>query len=568
MAEKNIVTIDSSNNTLRLDSGLRAAAFGKIRMQKENGMVAVVRADGQVSFEDWSFEGPERLGESEADGIVCYSGHFSGATLLTLLDSGVEAACRASRTVCMALTAAISQAVELTPVGAGGIIVDERDGESRVLFLPAALFEQAAKNHGESAYAVVQGAYLHKGLTSVSALAFTRAAIVYRALSGTDAFSATDSTLRQADMFDCNFVPLELAVQHISRKTALAVNACLSMQADLRILPGEKRSLAKKQAEIQAQRTMALDAFENGDVLEALAGFVQGREAEESPDFAEMRRAWLLRQAGKIKRRRFLRRNRTQLIAGVCAAAAVAWGAASFVQENETLATSIGLTSAQTVETLYTGIHKTDVTVVKEVSSGLTNLMTIVSGVYVTNKQRLAMDQQNGTVSPAEWLFFKNTSNFWIYGLTQFTLDGEAADASFDYPRRLDKNVPLTEEAGRVLKKGDSAEHTVRYNLVHTDSSEQIFIDEVTDVVTLTWKGKRWLVTGIESSSSQKSVRVKQFRQDYAASLETSGGDVAEAVASLRSSYSWLPTDAELLSGARTMVETYNNSAAAAFMTK
>ena len=106
------------------------------------------------------------------------------------------------------------------------------------------------------------------------------------------------------------------------------------------------------------------------------------------------------------------------------------------------------------MQTLLTGIHKADVTIIQEIAKGqeAKSLIQQVSGFYVTNKQRLAMDEKDGTLTPAGWLFFRGTTDFWQYGITNLTIDGIQTSSNFDYPKRKDKKIPLKEENGKTIK--------------------------------------------------------------------------------------------------------------------
>ena len=586
------------NGELLLDSGLSEAAFGKIHTRKETGVVATVAASG-VTFAPWQFATTRVAAGASGgkDGHVFCSGSVAPAfrTLSALLACDGEQARQAAYAVCTALTAAISalsssdandgapNAAVLSEaafgaVGAGGILVlpgaDGGDGGAdgtRVLFLPAEQFERAVCNQSDGVYTALQGGYVKKGLEGVAALAFTRAAIAYRALSGTLPYAETDAALRQTDMYDCNFLPLSLAVGGISPSVAAAVDAGLQMQADPRVVPGEKRAMAKKVAAVAAQRTDAITRFVSANVAGALRSqSATAASAADGAALAARRAEWEKRQRSRIARRRFFRRNRTMLAAMAGVAAVVVAVVISFYRTNQNLPTSTGLTSRQTVETLYTGVQRSDVTIVREVTHGkqLENLLSIVSGVFVTAKQREGMaGQGNPTVTPAEWLFFKNEGTVWVYGLTQFTIDNTAATADFAFPHRRNKPVPLITEEGRTLGEGDSTQHIARYYRVHSDSTNALAIEAFTDTVTLTWRNGRWLVTDLQSTADERTVPPKELRTAYAAALADSADDVAAAVQQLRKRYDWLPTDAELADGARTAAETYYLAAASAYRT-
>ena len=565
MLEKNaalyeIVSINADE--VLLDSGLSSAAFGKLRIKPEHGMLVHngARATGVPAIEPWSFTTTKIAADSTGNADrVYYAGQFaSGAcTLHSQLVAGGKRAQAAAVAACTALSTLIAYYAErgtdvangvplFSSIGAGGIIVRlgaDGNADSDVLFLPSEQFERAVCNQSDGVYTALQGGYIKKGLEGISALAFTRAAIAYRALSGTLAYGEPNAALRQTDMYDCNFVPLELRLP-VAEPVAAAIDAALCMQADMRIVPGEKRAMARKQAAIAAQRADAINRFESANVFAALTAAPCAEDAA----LAERRARWQHKQQRVIARRRFLRCYKNVLIA--CAVCAVLVGGIgrSVYRGNMTLATSKGLPSRETVETLYTGIHHSDVNVVREVTYGkkMANLLSVVSGIFVTAKERESRGAGNTTLSPAEWLFFKGEGTFWLYGLTQFAVDGIAADTSFAYPQRKDRPEPLSAEANLALTDGETTQHIVTYYRIYSDSSNLINIEEMSDTVTLTWRKNRWLVTSCENITNESTVKLKDVRDAYAAALEATDGDIAQAVGILRARFAWLPTDAEL----------------------
>lgn len=627
--------ISLSDDTVRLATGLSSGAFGKIRMPNESGAVAVIADDGVVTFTPWSFT----TTQVSDDDMVLQCGTFaSPARTLSALfaaagdtarPASAARALKATVAVCTALSAAIARcgmdgaasnyATDCPlrgTIGAGGIIVN--DDCTCVLFLPAEHFERAVSNYGADVYTALQGSFVKKGLEGAAALAFTRAAVVYRVLAGKNAYAAQDAALRQTDMYDSNFLPLSLAVRDVAPAVASAVDAGLQMQADLRIVPGEKRALSKKQAAIRAQRATAMEQFVCAAVLAALtaqakrleavgaaaeAAVVDGAmpatdatttlrgdatsaviaderavpgvthgSATVSPDeasFVQRRAEWQRRQRSVIARRRFLRRNRSLLIGMLIVGVGIAFVVISFWRDNRSLATSRGLSSRQTVETLYTGIQQSNVNVVRAVTHGkrLNNLLSIVSGVFVTAKQREGMAGQGTlTLTPAEWLFFKNERSFWLYGLTQFAVDGEDASTSFAYPTRRDKPAPLAEEDGAALSDGSTTQHTATYYRVHSDVPGKLVVEAMTDRITLTWRRNRWLVTDFDGTAEERTVALKELREAYAAALSATDGDIVQSLAHLRAQYDWLPTDAELTAAAYALVRRYGLAAARAYV--
>ena len=89
----------------------------------------------------------------------------------------------------------------------------------------------------------------------------------------------------------------------------------------------------------------------------------------------------------------------------------------------------------------------------------------------------------------------------------------------------------------------------------------------MSDTVTLTWRKNRWLVTSCENITNESTVKLKDVRDAYAAALEATDGDIAQAVGILRARFAWLPTDAELACAAESVHKyRYASDAARVYM--
>lgn len=543
-----IVSIDAHQITL--SSSLDAAAFGKVnptRLLDDCGWLATipVPADADaVTFAEWRFDGTQ----TDGDGIALFAGISpgDGKTLRRLFaeDTDGEAA-RAAAATCTALSAAIAQGIAMEAVGAEGIAVFAQETRTQVLFLPAELFGRCANNASEHA-AADAGKYVHKGLFGRESLLFTRAVIAYRALCGTLPYQEPDVSKRQADIFDGKFVPVALMRADIDATLAQAIDSGLRVSAQPRVVPGERRYVDEKAAEHRAAIIAAAERF-------SPAAFAAACETApvQTDALAQQRQAFVRKQTATVRRRRFFRRNRNTLLVTATALVLAVWAITSFERENRGLATSKGLTSWETTQALYATIHQANVPHLQEIAKGkkTKNLRQIVSGFYVTNRSRYAMSQDEATVSPAEWLFLKNKTNFWQYGLTHLRIDGTDADSSFTYPVRADKPQPLAAEADVPRKNGTTARHTATYYLVNNDGSARISTNKVTDTVTLTWRHGRWLVTDIASKSKGGFVFTKDFYAAYQAALDATDGDIEQTADILRATYEWIPTTEEIRAG-------------------
>ncbi len=574
--------INIEENTVLLRSFLEEQTFARTDLSKimnENGTLACVKSSGVVEFSPWQFNVTKVLDDKTvAFEGSCFAGKTLSQTFFEL--NQTDSAFAKEKIVC--IFKVLDKLIEETeksqqgegssfilPGPEGIIISDKNDDESfKVLLLPGNLFERCAQNSTQ--YAEFQGPFIHRGLEGLESLIFTRASLAYTAVTKTKAFSKKKLEERQADITDSNFIPVEYSVNGIDPDLAQAINSGLCVKNKKRIIPGERRFINEKE-ENNRKQTLNSALKLNSTLIEKFFNSPVEANKNSKPDevFESEKTAFLKKQMRQIKIKRFYARNSKRIWGTAIAVVLAVSVALNFNRENKKLATSLGLTSTQTVQTLFNGIHTADVTVIQEIAKGKDskNLIQTVSGFFVTNKQRLAMDERDGTLSPAQWLFFKGQTDFWQYGITDFKIDGQESITTFNYPRRQDKPVPLTEENGKLLKKGDEVKHTVSYNLVYNEGESVITVYKTTEEVTLRWNGKRWIVRSIKGTgkTSSNGYSVKKYKADYIEALETCSGDVKKATEILRQKYSFVPTEQNLRDAVPFMIEKYNNSAAKDF---
>ena len=587
---ENFILADINNNcvnieekTILLRSFLEEQTFARTDLSKimnENGILALVKDSGDVELLPWQFNVTKVLG----DKTVAFEGSaFNGKTLASTFVELKQTDSPSAKEKIVCVFKVLDKLMEeiensnhdkestnsILP-GPEGIIVSDKieDGSFKVLLLPGNLFERCAQNSAD--YAEFQGSFIHRGLEGLESIVFTRASLAYTAVTGTKAFSKTKLEERQADITDLNFIPVEYEVNGIEEELAHAIDSGLSVKNKKRIIPGERRFINEKE-ENNRKETLKSALKLNSTLIKNFfnSDKTQNKNSKPQELFNAERNSFLKKQAKQIKIKRFYARN-SKRIWGSAAAIILALSVAfNFNRENKKLATSLGLTSTQTVQALFAGIHSADVTVIQEIAKGKDSkaLVQTVSGFFVTNKQRLAMDERDGTLSPAQWLFFKGQTEFWQYGITNLKIDGQESVTTFSYPRRQDKPVPLTEENGKTLKKGDETKHTVSYNLVYNEGESVITVYKTTEEVTLRWNGKRWIVRSIKGTgkTSSNGYSVKKYKADYIEALEKCSGDVKQAAGILRQKYSFTPTEQDLRDAVPFMIEKYNNSAAKDF---
>jgi hypothetical protein len=532
-----------TDDVIQLSSSLKEANFGRTDLGNsidEKGYVITVNDDLSIGCEEWAFTNTKIAD----DGIVYFEGKtpfsFTGTTLFNLLEQNDDAAKKAKKDSMLAITYLLKE--EKAFGGAMGILYSEVDSKSRIIALPANLFERCARNSSE--YGQNQGIFVNRALTGQKASLFTRSVIAYKALSGAYPFTETDLEKRQNDITDFNFIPLQYMVSGIDIELADSINAGLKTvnpvkERRTKKLKSEDRALIQIEQNLNRAKSFSVKAF-----VEQLQKNPPSPDAE----FNRKRDEFTRKQKRRIKTKRFLARNKNRII-GTAAALVIAVNVIhSFNKTNGLLATSLGLTAEETARTFYTGIHKADVPLLQEIAKGskMKNVINITAGFYVTNKQRVIMDEKEGTLSPVEFLRKKGETDYWQYGISGLTLDGTPYPAAFEYPRRNDKKAPLKTENGEKLIKGQTKQIQASYNLIHYDGANVIAVNKVTETLTLKWNGKRWIVRDVEGKSRNSLWKVKSYKADITGALEESGGDLVKACDILRLKYDFIPRADEL----------------------
>ena len=565
----NIVQITA--DSLTLSSALSQDSFAKthlIDLLAKKSLLVHIK-NGSVTSEDYSFTGT-KAGEN---GITLFEGKpIQGKTLSNILALPLEERAEndtfALASFSRAVDFLLKQEEPIASVGAGGIIVQANKvaGTADILFLNAEIFEICAQNHKEH-YANLQGKYLYKGLDNRSALAFTRAVVAYTALTAHFPFENNDTTKRQEDIFDSNFIPLELWDSSVKKKLAESIHASLSLQIKTEIRAG-KRSIVDAKAEAKRKKLLkTAENFDSADFeteLERISHEKQGEKSEEA-HLSEKRAEFIKKTARTLSVKRFFRRNKNRILAALAAAFVISWFISGFVRENAKLVTTTGLTSTQATHALYTMIHRADVPNVQEIVQGkdTKDLITKVSGYFVSVKQRLEVSPDNGSLPPAQWLFYRRESKSWMFGITNLTIDGETFKIESNSPARKDKPLPVSEEKGKPLTKGDEVTHSVSYNFVH-QAEAKFYIERMSDTVTLRWTGKQWRVVKIEGNAKVESVKAKTFVEEYYSLAETSS--VRAALETLRETYDWLPHEEDMRDAAEFLNSEYGSVEAEKFL--
>lgn len=575
----NIVKI--TENSLFLSSGLPQNSFAKTDMEKllnERSIILHITKDTIIS-EFYTFDGT-RVGEND---ITLFEGKaFSGEFLSEILEKkdfdaiDLLSLANFGRGVDYILqNQALFEGADFA-VGGNGIIINSDSDSSHILFLSARLFDACAQNH-RSDYSEIQGKYLYKGLDYDQQLCFLRGTVAYKALTGHYPFENTNTSARQEDIFDGNFIPLALWKPEIEKNLAQAIESSLKAKITQTVMAGKKnitdvKAENKKQSLLKEAKNFAPAVFKAE--LE--------KKSEDNALLAQKRQDFTAKMQKYLKVKRFLRRNKSRILVAMAVILFASWGADSMIKQSGKLLTTKGMTSVEATQAYYSMIHRMDVPGLQEVIKGrkTKDLFAKISAYYVASKQRLQVHPDNGTVTPAKWFFYKKASKNWMFGITKLKIDGKDYAADKKYPIRSDKPFPLTEENGRILQEGDEVSHTAEYYLVE-QAEKKIYVQKITDVVTLRYTGKRWRVVGADGKANVSDVKATDFAKEFyeltGKDIETqedmlqpkvepeqdlreqSASKIREAIEILRQKYDWIPDEEDMTFAAEFLFNEYGS---------
>ena len=490
--------IKSENKKLWLNSNLNEMMFGKTKFSlllEETGILAEKQPDGTWNkFSPWKFEEIKTINEK-----VYFCGDFCGASLLRIIETeGVDSqkAEDALFSVCEIYSNAIKQNVKIPCNGAAGIIINSE--EEKILFVPEKTFDRSAANLGKTLYNYFQNDWRDYIATGNSAVSFALGTIAYFSVAKKLPYSEENDK----KLSDRNFIPIEHEINGILKKEIF-----------------DHESIRHKIPESEFEKKS--EKFKN-------------------------------EQNSRLKRQRFVRKNRAIAAAIFCAAFFVAIAAASIISENSKKPSAIGLDSTQVTEVFYKGIHTMDTDLMLCAAKNCPEAQGYISKVpqiYITTQMKSAYNFDSGISTPENWFFFEPDStksySHYIYGITNFCIDGENSALDIKVPTK--KNHPArkvyAEDGSKTkIEKMSDATHKVKYFLVHNQDN-LIEVEEFTTAVTLRFSGKAWEITKLDQTSSSEYFSPIQVSLDFKQALLEHNKNEIEAINSLRKKYPWLPTE-------------------------
>ncbi len=539
----------SEDDTIFIKTSLTPDEAAKSHLQ--NKLTAKgFRADfinGSWNFNFWSFENT-----TEQNNKIFFTGKgFSGTTLAAIIRSFDTKTpdvrplvYLASSKVCHALNDALKQNIDIPLNGAEGIFISE--DLNSIIFFPEEIFKSCIQNLNEEARLELDELYKNSYLSKSDGIKFVQAAIAYKILTGNFPYTNSSIEQRNEDILDKNYRSIKNTVWALDSKLQEAIDSALQKNSNSKEKSKNEFPVKSFYRELGLTENGELSA--NGELLPVIR-----KSSVSQDDFLRESEKEEKSRIKKLNLKRNLKKNKSKIIITISALCTAIFVSLTYSISQMSKPTTTGLTSMQTIEMFYSAFNMLDVDAEQQSStrsSGSKNV-NIISNIYVSSKTRSMYEPLKETLPPALWLLKNNEQKAYMFGLTQFTVDGIKQSIFFKGPQKKFSGKKLTEQEGLVLKKGQKENHTAHFYFVSSDAEGFVNIMEETDKITLTFNGNRWLISELESSTSEiTELSLKEFITTYKEFFYDTENSVLENANNLRLIYPWLSANSEIIEAA------------------
>lgn len=577
------------DGSLYLDTAMNQSGFAKSRYTErlaEKGMLAEL-TDGSWKFTPWGFTGAyiQASDENETNIVMKHMNEkvfvtgkaFAGKTLKAYFDDTESKAAYsyAAGLVCSVMEAAAERSVKLPANGAGGIFI--ADDFTKLIFLPETVFDNAVTPLRDENYLEEENAYICRSIKGPAALRYIQSVIAYRALTGEFPFAQKDRSIHHEDYIDHNFVRLEDKLYGVDESLAFFIDNSLLRQAKTerhkKAPLADKRSLNEKITQnILEGATKAKNELQEKRILRAGVEFplellykelglnsdgnLNADGSLNPPErklsvsiekFSSSVQTRYEKKAKKLAVKRWFRHNSTPVTVITCVVAVMLFLFFTSVDNEQNTITTKGLTSFETVELFYSSLNSLNIPAAQECVKGkrANGMVDSAANFYVTTKQREAYIADEKFVPTAYWLNYNNENKYLIFGLSQITADGKPLSLYREGIQKKTKPDSLAIEDGKLLADKDTKTITAEYKLSYVTGVEELTIVEEKDILTLTYKKNRWIITDIDQTQNEKIINFTEFISDYN-NAKTETGDVYKTAEILKGKYDFISTDFEL----------------------
>lgn len=540
---------------IRLNSRLTETAFGKndySSLITQTGILAKCDSYSEgkyhFSFKNWNFESVKSFElENFSERFVFYCGKSTGfskkaKTLTEFLESeNKDESFEAGFAIISLLTQAAKENVKLPLNGGGGILIELKGEKTSVLFLPENLFKYSVAGLPPADFSSLYGNWLNQTIYDLPALCFFRGVIAYKILSNKFPYPNENQTERNADILDRNFLPMELTVNGIDKNLANEIDKSLKLNSNVVNIPGKKKK-GKSSEDLTPSAEFPLELLYANKNQKT-----ENRISEE--EFAQKAENYLKNKKSQVLLKRRIRRNSTKIIIGGVVAVFVVIVTLNFVRTRQEEYISKGMTSVQTVQTFLNGINEKDTLTLSNITKGheAQKVVDSVSQIYVAGKQREVYSKDNGFGDWVSWLFFskdaESMNKAGLYAISLPKIDGRPVELKNCAFMRNEKPEAVTQENGITLEDGAKSVHKAEYLLFHTEGEfNEIQMDSIVQIYTLTYKKNSWFITDIDFESKQLEFNSTAFKNDFLMALIRCDKNIVNAVEQLRISYDFLPS--------------------------
>jgi hypothetical protein len=296
-------------------------------------------------------------------------------------------------------------------------------------------------------------------LEGMEAIAFSAAAMLYRALAGCAPFPAADETLYQ-DMREGNFIPFRIAAPGIDEKFSNLVQAALMTASGGDKKPGESgTNILNQFLEI---------LMPAGREAKTAASFFRTLSGEEEALLQKEKERLLKRNNTAVKTRRFIMRNKAVPLGIAVALVIVFLAANSVLKSRAELPTTRGMDSGTVVQSYYNAFGELNHPLIEACRAKGTDKsdLNMVINLFVVSRVRQAYENIPGLEESG------------VIGVTDLT---------------------VTLVSGG--EEGDEARYLAVYTLWMPDGQDYRSVRH-RDELTLARKRGNWQITEIKRTSS------------------------------------------------------------------
>jgi hypothetical protein len=370
-------------------------------------------------------------------------------------------------------------------------------GEEGVFFAPECFVKWSSEKEAwlEGAEQWTHPDLRAAALTSPQACAvsdcWTAAALLDAILSGEKPFQACDTESLHGDIREGVYTPLHLAAPGLEGETAAFLNRVLSQTNKAKAAAGpELHELEQILSDAKGGCRPYTDFFHALDDVEKAKIESEARQYEK-------------RKRNVVKGRRFIIRNRI-IFGGIAVALLLIAGVVySIVEAQLSRPNTLGLEPEAVISLFFDGMNKLDGQTLDGcvTDKAGADYANAVNYFYVISKMREAYEQRDYFITPDEWIAAgAEASDETVFGVNDLRispLDTDASDGLVSF--RVSYTLYYPDMSGGFSdEQAQQAAELAKQGLAQSTLLTVPEMIPAIDVITLTYRKDRWLISSIE----------------------------------------------------------------------